>query len=121
MDLKYEDRAETRTKAIPAAILKVFSYLNTHYRENLTLDELSQKFFISKSTLNYNFKRHLLCTPMEYLTNVRLAKAKELLLNSKKSIAAVAKECGFSSPNYFGLVFKRKEHVSPALYRKIES
>ena len=46
------------------------------------------------------------------------AKAKEFLLNTKKSVGEISELCGFSSSNYFGLIFKQKEGLSPANYRK---
>ena len=61
------------------------------------------------------------CSPIDYLLNVRLTKAKELLLSSKKSIGEISEECGFSSANYFGLIFKQKEKLSPANYKKYQN
>lgn len=101
-------------------ILKVIAYLNEHYTEKITLDDLTDKFFISKSSLNYNFKNALSCTPMDFLLNIRLSAAKKLLLETNKSIQQISSECGFSSPNYFCLIFKKRELVSPAGYRKME-
>lgn len=100
-------------------MLKIIAYMNKHYAERLTLDELAQKFSISKATLNYNFKNATACTPMDFLLNIRLTKAKKLLMETNKSINQISDECGFSSPNYFGFIFKKKELISPAIYRKI--
>ena len=55
---------------------------------------------------------------MDFLLNVRLTKAKDLLTNSDKSVGEISDECGFSSANYFGLIFKKKEGLSPLQYRK---
>lgn len=95
-------------------ILKAISYLNKHYSERITLADLSSKFNISKATLNYSFKNATSCTPMDYLLNIRLAKAKKLLVETQKSIQEISSECGFSSPNYFGVIFKKRETISPA-------
>mgnify|MGYP003319274626 CR=1 FL=1 len=54
----------------------------------------------------------------EYLLKVRLDNAKFLLLNTNKSIENIAESCGFSSANYFSLMFKRKIGISPLNYRK---
>lgn len=99
--------------------LKVIAYLNEHYKEKITLDEIANKFFVSKSTLNYNFKNTIGGTPMDYLLNLRITSAKKMLLETKKSIHQISDECGFSSPNYFCLIFKKRESVSPATYRKM--
>ena len=103
---------------IPLLVMRVTRYLQEQYRRPLTLDELSEHFFVSKSTLIYNFNKYLHCSPIEFLLQLRLTKAKELLATTTLSLSAVAEECGFSSPNYFSLMFKRKEGLSPANYRK---
>ena len=100
--------------------MKIINYLNERYGEKITLETLSQEFFIAKPTLLYNFKKYTGCSPIDFLVNVRLTKAKQLLLNSRKSVGEIAELCGFSSSNYFGLIFKQKENISPAHYRKYQ-
>jgi iron complex transport system substrate-binding protein len=92
-----------------------------HYAEKQTLESLAENFFVSKATLIYNFKKYASCSPIDFLLNVRLTKAKELLLNTKKSVNEISEICGFSSANYFGLIFKQKENLSPANYRKYQN
>lgn len=112
-----QPRASEKT-IVPALVLKAIDYLNEHYAEKLTLDDLANAFFVSKGALIYNFKKYTNCSPIDFLLNVRINKAKELLLNTKKSIGEISELCGFSSSNYFGLIFKQKEDLSPANYRK---
>ena len=104
--------------AIPPLILKVLEYLNEHYHENVTLELLAERFFVSKPTLMYNFKKHVNRSPIDFLLQIRLTKAKNLLLTTKQSINEISSACGFSSANYFGLIFKKKEGISPLTYRK---
>lgn len=104
--------------SIPTTLLKIIDYLQEHYAEKQTLDGLSERFFLSKGALMYMFKKHMDCSVIDFLLSLRLSKAKELLTNTKKSIEEIAEECGFSSANYFGLIFKRKEMLSPIQYRK---
>ncbi|MBQ8374210.1 MAG: helix-turn-helix domain-containing protein [Clostridia bacterium] len=103
---------------MPPTILKVIDYLNNHFSDRITLDDLAAEFFLSKGTLVYNFNKYAHCSPIDFLLTVRLTKAKEMLLKTKKSVNEIAELCGFSSANYFGLIFKRKENLSPANYRK---
>ena len=110
-------RAEAKNNISPL-ILKTIDYINEHFDEKQTLEHLAKTFFVSKTTLMYQFKKYTNCSLMDYLLNVRLTKAKEMLLNSKKSVNEIAETCGFSSANYFGLIFKQKENLSPANYRK---
>ncbi len=110
-------RAEAKN-SIPPLILKSIDYINENYHEKQTLEKLAKTFFVAKTTLMYQFKKYTNCSMIDYLLNVRLTKAKEMLLNSKKSVGDIAEACGFSSSNYFGLIFKKKENLSPANYRK---
>ena len=105
-------------KDIPPLVLKAIDYLNAHYDEEISLEFLAEKFFVSKSTLIYNFKKYTGHTLIDYLLTVRIEKAKRLLVSTDKSIREISELCGFSSPNYFGLIFKKRENLSPATYRK---
>ena len=116
----YLQPTATAKNDMPPLVLKVVDHLNNHYSEKQTLEELAEYFFVSKATLIYNFKKYTNCSLIDFLLNVRLTKAKEMLLNTRKSVNEIAECCGFSSANYFGLVFKKKENISPANYRKNE-
>ena len=105
---------------IPPLLLKVIEHFNVHFAEKQTLDDLANRFFVSKAALIYNFKKYANCSPIDFLLNVRLTKAKEMLVNTRKSIGEISELCGFSSANYFGLIFKQKEGISPLQYRKIQ-
>ena len=107
-----------RGAPLPPLVLKVLDYLYSHYQESQSLDSLAAQFFVSKATILYNFKRYLHTSPMDFLLNLRLEKAKEALETTNKSICQIAEECGFRSANYFSLIFKRKEQLSPLHYRK---
>lgn len=110
----------TTKDSIPPIILKIIDYLNEYYREKLTLENIAEQFFLSKTTLSYLFKKYMDCTLIDFLLSIRIAKAKEFLLNTKKSIEEISELCGFSSANYFGLIFKKRENLSPAHYRKYQ-
>lgn len=118
IDVKVDNKTTFSEKPIPATVLKVMAYMQEHFSENISLDFLAKEFYISKFTLNYNFKKYASCTPIEYLLGIRLTKAKELLLTTKKNIDEISEICGFSSPNYFGVIFKKFETVSPTTYRR---
>ncbi len=108
----------TAKNSIPPLLLKVIDYLHEHYSEKLTLEDLAEQFFVSKTALSYGFKKHMDCTLIDFLLSLRITKAKEYLLGTRKSIEEISELCGFSSANYFGLIFKQKENLSPANYRK---
>lgn len=113
--------AATKGNALPPLVLKTIDYINSSYAEHITLESLAEAFFVSKGTLIYNFKKYAGCSPMDFLLNVRLNRAKLLLLDGHDSVDDIAKACGFSSANYFGLIFKKKTGLSPTAYRRHEN
>ena len=109
--------AAPTVKSADPVVLKLLFYLNENYREEITLQALSEKFFLSKVALCARFKKFMNCSIMQYLFQIRLSKAKELLSSTNKSMEEVAFECGFSSANYFSLVFKKEIGLSPLHYK----
>ena len=116
--LNAEEKVLAKSNKNPVEILKIVHFINTNYNRPITLNMLSEKFFVSKPFLCRLFKDSTHYTIGEYLLKVRLDNAKFLLLNTKKSIEDIAECCGFSSANYFSLIFKRKIGISPLNYRK---
>ena len=99
-------------------VLKIVYYINTHYNQPITLSMLCNEFYLSKVSLCKKFKEIMCCSIMEYVLRLRLNVAKSLLKETKKSIEEIADECGFSSANYFGLIFKKEVGLSPLNYKK---
>ncbi len=110
--------AVTVKNDVSSVIPRIVSFLNNNYTRRITLEEICKKFFLSKMSLCTKFKSFMHCTVKEYLIRLKITKAKELLINTDKSIEDVALECGFSSANYFGLNFKKEIGLSPLNYRK---
>ena len=106
------------TNTVDTLILNVAYYINEHYAEEVTLQTLCDTFFLSKATLCARFKQTMHCSIMQYLFRLRLSKAKELLINTNKSMEEISEICGFSSANYFGLIFKKATGISPLHYRQ---
>jgi len=112
--------SEPTSAKLPVILLKILKYFQEHYKEKITLDLLEEKFFVSKKTIIYNFKKYLNESPIDYLLKIRLMKAKKLLLAQQKlSIEKIADACGFSCANYFTECFKDKEGLSPTSFRKL--
>jgi AraC-like DNA-binding protein len=93
-------------------------YIYFNYDKNITLDEVTTKFNMSKSYFSKRFKEVTGFGYKEYLVSVRLKEACELLLNTDESITEIAFECGFNDSNYFGDAFRKAKGVSPHKYRK---
>lgn len=85
---------------------------------NLSLKEICRNFFISESQLRRNIYKRTGLSPNEYITALRINKAKNELSSTDKSIKNISLECGFTSPYYFSKVFSKTVGVSPSEYRK---
>lgn len=98
---------------------EILHYINTHLSEGLSLQLISEKFFVNKNYICTLFQKNLHCTFSAYLTEKRLHLAEQLLTGSSLSLHAISKEVGFSDEFYFSRVFKKNYSVSPGLYRKL--
>lgn len=99
-----------------AAIVR--EYIERHYKEAFTLDDLSQVLHLDKFYIIHTFKRAFGDTPMNYLIKYRIEQAQELLLNTDHSIGEIATITGFGSQSYFNQAFRRQLDRSPRDYRK---
>jgi AraC-like DNA-binding protein len=110
-DYHYENKSH-------AKIQKAINYINNNFQNNLTLDEISEKFFISKSRFRHLFKETVRIGFKEYITYLRLTNARRLLLTTDLSISEVANQAGFSNIHQFYKVFHQYVSLLPADYRK---
>ena len=96
----------------------VEQYINNHFREDITLELLSEKSYMNKYYLVHVFKQYKGVSPINYLISKRVECAKELLETTNYPIAQIAESSGFSSQSYFSQVFKKATNMSPNEYRK---
>ncbi len=104
-------------KATGELIDRVKAYINAHFAEKLTLVVLSEAFYISPVYLSRLFKRKTGVNFVEYLTSVRLEKAKEYLRDPKLKIYHVSEMVGYENPRYFARLFKKATGLTPQDYR----
>jgi len=100
------------------SVSEVKEYLDQHYADRLTLDDLSSTFYIDKYYLSKTFKSQFGLSITTYLQNIRITKAKQLLRFSAKTVEEIGYEVGLGNPAYFSRVFKNIEGVSPQKYRE---
>jgi AraC-like DNA-binding protein len=106
---------------VAEAIIKAKKYIQSHFHEPITLEDIAQVACLSQSHFCRLFKQETSFTPIEYLSSVRLENAKTLLLYSNYTLTEIADRVGFSSIHYFSRCFKKYEGVSPLLYRQTKS
>lgn len=119
LELLENIRKEEYRKEPPEYILLLKEYLDYNYKEKITLESLSQQFFISPSYLQKQFKLFYGCSPNEYLMQIRLSQAKVLLRTTHETITNIAYAIGFNNPSYFVNIFNQTEGVTPLKYRKM--
>ena len=101
--------------------LRVAAYVSEHLSEPLSVDGLCSAFRLSRVELYELFRARFSCSPGEYLRTRRLQRAADLLAHTRRPVAAIAADCGFSDYNYFSKVFKRRNGISPRAYRNCAS
>lgn len=93
-------------------------YMDKHYTESVTLDQLARAFFVSKEYLSKMFKQEYGRNVTDYLLHLRMVKAKEWLLDESIPIKAIAEMAGYEDITYFYRVFKKHFGVAPGEMRK---
>lgn len=98
---------------------QVVAYLQEHYaEEDISLSRMASRFHLHVSYLSELFKKITTKNYSEYLTEIRMTKAKELLGDPQLRVSDVSELVGFSNPNYFSQVFKKTTGLSPIDYRQ---
>lgn len=97
---------------------QVRRFLENHYGEPLTLDEIAAQVGLNRFSLCHLYQKEQGITMMEQLKKIRIAKAKQLLRYSARSIGEIGRLCGFESPSYFGKRFREETGCSPRTYRE---
>ncbi|WP_068773647.1 response regulator [Paenibacillus sp. FJAT-26967] len=93
-------------------------YIRLHYREQIPLEKLSETFHLSPSHISRSFKTEFGETLTDYVTRLRINKAKLLLADPELKITSIAEAVGYQDEKYFSRAFKKLEGVSPNMFRK---
>jgi AraC-like DNA-binding protein len=112
------DPAEGAARPMPRYIEGIMKYINEFYRQQITLDELAAEFNVSKFHLSREFKKYTGYSPNEYVISVRINRAKELLRHTSRTIAEISQITGCGDVNHFIQLFKSRENVTPAVFRR---
>ena len=98
-------------------IREIQLFICQHYAENISLNFLAEQFYLHPNYLSRLFKEKTGHNFVEYLTEVRMEKVKELLLSSDKKIIEICDMAGYDNPRYFSKVFKQYTGMTPREYR----
>lgn len=89
------------------------AYIRLNYHSDININKVAEEVGISERYLRNLFSQYLNLSPLDYLNQIRINKAVELLRNTEMSIKEVCFQCGFQSPQYFSRIFKQQMGVSP--------
>ena len=99
-------------------IFNALEYIKEHYNENLSVPEVAQLFALSPSYFRYLFKSITMQNFVEYLNNIRIVKACELLCTTNKRVLDISSDTGFNNIKHFNEVFRSTTGLTPLQYRK---
>lgn len=99
-------------------ITSITRYLQEHLSEEVSLSVLSDEFHLNSQYISQLFKNEIGVNFLTYFTNIRMERAKKLLLSTSLSVAEVAEQSGYGDYRVFTKVFKKSEGITPSQYRR---
>lgn len=117
--VEYSDYlAQLRQNSAKGTINMIEADIEENYYENISLKSFGEKYFINSAYLGQVFKKQFGCSFKDYLNNVRVRKAAELILNTDKKIYEIAGDVGYKNLEYFINRFEEVYGVTPTRFRK---
>ena len=99
-------------------ITNIIAHINNNYADEISLASIAEQFFISPYYFSRTFKKVTNLSFVDYLNNVRIKEAQELLKKTDLSITIIGEKVGFKSTTHFGRTFKKITGISPFEYKK---
>lgn len=112
------EQQENKNILAQARLRKMMQFIWDHFHEKITLDDIAASANISKSAALRCFRSGMQTSPVGYLNNFRLNRAKELLLTSHSTVSEIAVSVGFDNVGYFDRVFRRTFGLTPKQFAK---
>lgn len=103
----------------PALLRDILLFIQSHYAEDISLDSIAARFFISRSYTARLFRKYLHTTCIDYINDLRITAASDYLSDSKYKINEIASLVGIRNPYYFSVLFRKKKFMTPTEYRKL--
>lgn len=108
-----------KTDGVSEELQQIADYINDHYTSpTLSVNELSEVFWISRSQLYREFGKGFGMSPSRYITQLRMLRAIQMFRSGERSVSRIAAATGFSNQFYFSKVFKKIIGKSPVDFRR---
>ncbi|NCC43716.1 MAG: response regulator [Clostridia bacterium] len=111
---------ETLFASAKSRVQAAVSYIEDHYNENISVNDLAERFGMSPNYFSSIFKKEMKQSAVNYLTRIRLKQAERLLGESDMNVVDIARQVGYEDGQYFFRVFKKHTGMTPLKYREIE-
>ncbi|GIP52989.1 response regulator transcription factor [Paenibacillus vini] len=95
----------------------IVAFVDKYYMEELSLDKLSARFFLSREHISRRFKQEVGKTLTSYVMDLRINQAKQWLIETEETMFSIASKLGYQDEIYFSKLFKKNVGLSPAEYR----
>lgn len=118
IQLKYQNGITENKEQLPDWLIKLEDIVRKNLDEELQLDLLSKKMFMSRTQLHRKLKSLTGFSPGQYIKTIKLKEAKHLTLHSKKSIQEIALDVGYKNASHFATDFRKMHGSSPTDLRK---
>lgn len=116
-DILISDKTKV-SSSIADKMEKIKEYIDLSYYEKISLDILSEKFYISKYYMAREFKKKYGISIIQYTINQKITKSKELLRYTNLQIDEIASQVGIDDNSYFNKIFQKMEDITASEYRK---
>ena len=111
--------SETQSDVPPEEVIRIIKdYIDKNYNTNIKISMFTERYFFSREYLSRLFKKEYGCGIYNYVQEVRMQRAKDLLLNPDIRIQTISERLGYADNNYFSKAFKNYYGMSPSQFRK---
>lgn len=112
------DTLHISNEKIPEFIASAIEFINTHYAEDISLEDVARHTYMNSGYLSKLLKSYTNETYIDYLTKIRINKAKELLASTDYKVSAIGTAVGYNYSQHFHKIFKKNVAITPIEYRK---
>ncbi len=115
--LSADERSRKEAKPTSSRLRSMILYINEHSAEKITLEDIAAAGICSRRECSRVFQHDLHTTPFQYLMEVRINKATQMLTETDEPVTGISEICGFSDPSHFSRIFREKSGMTPREFR----